>query len=81
MRTPSLPGHRMPRLHRLHAADMQHDYRIGLQILNDNAYMMYARDLTHRGPILIATGRDIEYLATVLYAKLLASGYIQREGT
>lgn len=79
MRTPSLPGYRMPRLHRLHAAAMQHDYRIGLQILNDNAYLLYARDLTRRRGILITTGRDIEYLATVMYARLLAGEYISRE--
>lgn len=79
-RIPSLPGHRMPRLHRLHAAAMQHDFRIGLQILNDDGAMLYARDLTHRRGILVATGRDIEYLATVLYAKLLAAEYITREG-
>ena len=80
MKLPSLPGYRMPRLHRLHAAAMQHDFRIGLQILNDDAVLLYARDLTRRRGILITTGRDIEYLATVMYAKLLAAEYITREG-
>jgi len=58
---------------------MRNNYRIGLRLLNDEAYLVYARDLTHRHTILMATGRSIEYLATVLYAKLLANEQFKRE--
>ena len=78
MREPSLPGWRMPQLHRCHVAALNHGYRIGLQVGEHGAVAVACRDIAGERPAIIVMGNDIEYVATVLFAKMLAETYIPR---
>lgn len=83
MMKPSLPGWRMPNMHRCHTAAMEHGYRIGMEYGTDDTVGLYCRDIVDNAETLIVLGyrQDIEYLASVLFAKMIADGYVPRPST
>ena len=78
---PSLPGWRMPQLHRCHVAAMNHGYRIGLEVGDNAAVAVSCRDIGREMPTIYVLGLDIEYVATILFAKMLQEQYIPRAVT
>lgn len=70
----------MPNMHRCHTAAMEHGYRIGLEYGPDDTAGLYCRDIVDTRATLIVLGyrQDIEYLASVLFARMIADGYVPR---
>jgi len=75
---PSLPGWRMPQLNRCHVAAINHGYRIGLELGDNGAVALGCRDIDGEKPTMVVLGGDIEYVATILFAKMLQEQYIPR---
>lgn len=75
---PSLPGWRMPQMHRCHVAALNHGYRIGLELGENGAVAVSCRDIGGEMPTIYMLGLDIEYVATILFAKMLQEEYIPR---
>lgn len=79
MTEPTLPGWRMPNMHRCHVAALEHGYRIGLQIGEHGAAALSCRDVQgDRRTMVIVGDHNLEYIATVLFAKMLAEKYVPR---
>lgn len=78
---PSLPGWRMPQMHRCHVAALNHGYRIGLELGDNGAVALGCRDMGGEMPTIVVLGTDIEYVATILFAKMLSEQYIPRPVT
>lgn len=57
---------------------MNHGYRIGLELGNNGAVALGCRDIDGEKPTIVVLGLDIEYVATILFAKLLQEQYIPR---
>ena len=81
MTEPSLPGWRMPQLHRCHVAAMNHGFRSGLELGDSGSVAIGCRDIEGEMPTIVVLGTDIEYVATILFAKLLQEQEIPRPGT
>ena len=75
---PSLPGWRMPYLHRCHVAALNHGYRIGLVVGENGAVGLSVRDTAGVANGVMVMGNDIEYCATILFAKMLEEKLIPR---
>ena len=57
---------------------MNHGYRIGLELGDNGAVALGCRDIDGEKPTIVVLGLDIEYVATILFAKLLQEHYIPR---
>ena len=57
---------------------MNHGYRIGLEMGDNGAVALGCRDIDGEKPTIVVLGLDIEYVATILFAKLLQEQYIPR---
>ncbi len=57
---------------------MNHGYRIGLELGDNGAVALGCRDIDGEKPTIVVLGLDIEYVATILFAKLLQEQYIPR---
>lgn len=57
---------------------MNHGYRIGLELGENGAVALGCRDIDGEKPTIVVLGLDIEYVATILFAKLLQEQYIPR---
>ena len=57
---------------------MNHGYRIGLEMGDNGAVALGCRDIDGEKPTIVVLGVDIEYVATILFAKLLQEQYIPR---
>ena len=75
---PSLPGWRMPQLHRCHVAALNHGYRIGLEIGEHGVVAVGCRDIDGDQPTIVVWGDNLEYVATILFAKMLQQEYVPR---
>lgn len=60
---------------------MNHGYRIGLEMGDNGAVALGCRDIDGEKPTIVVLGGDIEYVATILFAKLLQEQYIPRSVT
>jgi len=60
---------------------MNHGYRIGLEVGDNAAVAVSCRDIGGEMPTIYVLGLDIEYVATILFAKMLQEQYIPRAVT
>ena len=68
----------MPYLHRCHVAALNHGYRIGLVVGENGAVGLSVRDTAGVANGVMVMGNDIEYCATILFAKMLEEKLIPR---
>ena len=68
----------MPYLHRCHVAALNHGYRIGLVVGEHGAVGLSVRDMGGVAKGIMILGSDIEYCATILFAKMLEEKLIPR---
>jgi hypothetical protein len=71
----------MPQLNRCHVAALNHGYRIGLELGDNGAVALGCRDIDGEKQTIVVLGADLEYVATILFAKLLQEQYIPRSVT